>query len=193
MVIVNRKGFSVSEYAVRKDKRRAELLGAKGPIIDIHVRFELWRPAERFPAQVFVDPGADCTFFSWRWFAEVTGCALPGKHPMLGPRWTIVDDVRLEIGNRILNAPVSAFRKQGDEPKWLNSLDPSDPACGLPPLPGYEDGLLGRDFLLHHRSLFLIDGRGSNFSVLIPDDVNNEAHYNAVIGALPMGDSTDSR
>jgi hypothetical protein len=39
-------------------------------------------------------------------------------------------------------------------------------------MPGWEDMLLGRDFLSAHKLLLVIDGDEGRFSLLLPDDDN---------------------
>lgn len=51
-------------------------------------------------------------------------------------------------------------------------------------MPGYEDVLLGRDFLDAHGILTVIDGEARQFSLLLPDDDDNRRRRDQILSAL---------
>jgi hypothetical protein len=55
-------------------------------------------------------------------------------------------------------------------------------------MPGYEDVLLGRDFLRANDLLLLVDFSDGWFSLLHPRDAENLEHRERVIAAFAPGD-----
>lgn len=49
---------------------------------------------------------------------------------------------------------------------------------------GFEDMLLGRDFLAAHRLLFVLDGEDEAFSMLLPADENNRQRRERILAEL---------
>ncbi len=145
----------------------------------MRVRFAEWLPGD-FEADAFVDPGADCTVLSHRW---AQGCrrAAAMEHRLIAPPYPLLD---------VAGYVTETVSVQVGPSGWLAL--PSDPQLArqgtaqpeqLREMAGYEDLLLGRDFLRLHRILLVVDGEGE-FSLLLPDDDDNAGRRDVVLRAL---------
>lgn len=189
MLLVDRRPFDLAQYHKVSNKEAAGDPSARGLVITLGVSFEDWRGGKSISADVFLDPGADRTMFSWRWLIEKAK-ANQDDRPEHDLGWRISERVSLVLGGRRLDVPevektFGCLRGQGaDCPPWLE--DVRWRTCGLP---GFEDALIGRDFLVHNRCFLGIDGRRSEFSLLLPDDEENQKRYKNVLlafqGKLP--------
>lgn len=162
MILLGRRGFSVSRFHAEHHPEMADSPLARGPVVRLGLRFERWLGGRPVEADAFVDPGADETILSLRWIEEQGG---KGRHAR--PRMTLPDprephylldeEATVEIAGATL------------------ALGTTRPVRVLPqpPMNGFEDMLLGRDFLTAHRLLFVLDGEEETFSMLLSDDQEN--------------------
>lgn len=169
MILVRRRPFSISRYHVRERPSAETDPVAQGPILRVRIRFEHWFKERRLEADAFVDPGADVTSFSARWVQEQGGikrrarprCEVPDldnpEHFRIVEAATIdIEGVELSLGDDIRITPFTKTQ-------------------------GYEDILLGRDFLAAHKLLLLIDGQETTFSLLRPVDEDNQRRRRRIL------------
>jgi hypothetical protein len=176
MVIVQGRRLGVSRFFT-------ELVGQPveqelGLVLPARIHFERWLGGQPLEADVFVDPGADATLMSHRWIAARWSEARPAdrfRRPLMSPRGFIRETVSLNIAGRVLDLPPSP------QLSWQRTGGAPQP--DLREMPGYEDLLLGRDFLRHHGLLLVLDG-GTSFSLVLPDDEDNIRRQNDVRRAL---------
>jgi hypothetical protein len=165
VILVSQKRFSVSAYHTEANPDHAARDQAKGPLIRVRVRFQQWLDGKEAEADAFLDPGADMTVVSARWIA------------LLSERLDPATDLLLD-GNHI-DEPFSIGMGACDLPVPRTEVGPllwSQPGD----MAGYEDILLGRDFFEAHRLLIVFDGESRDFSVLLPDDHENQRRRDQV-------------
>jgi hypothetical protein len=174
MILVHRRPFSVSRFHERMHPDTAGSALASGPVLRVRLRFERWLGGEGRDADAFIDPGADETILSLRWIEELGGrgrrarprVSVPDPH--LPGHYLLEEEVKVEIAGCEL------------------ALGTTRPVRVLaqPPMPGFEDVLLGRDFLAAHRLLLLLDGQDREFSILFPTDAENQRQREGILAAL---------
>ncbi|WP_438033275.1 hypothetical protein [Sorangium sp. So ce204] len=174
MVIVQRQPFGVSRFFTEHQGQPQE--HDLGLVVPIRIQFERWLGGTPLEADVFIDSGADCTLLSHRWLEACWRTALPRETlrlPLIGPGGWIREKVSISIGGCVLQlspSPQLAWQVGGAERPELREMS------------GYEDLLLGRDFLRHYGILLVIDSE--NFSLLLPDDEDNRRRRDQVRRAL---------
>ncbi|KYF55053.1 hypothetical protein BE08_36285 [Sorangium cellulosum] len=174
MILLGRHRFSVSRFHAEHYPDTADSALARGPVVRLGLRFERWLGGRRIEADAFVDPGADETILSLRWIQEQGG-----KGSQARPRTTLPDPrerhhylldegATVEIAGRTL------------------ALGTTRPVRVLPqpPMSGFEDMLLGRDFLAAHGLLFVLDGQEETFSMLLPEDEDNRQRRRRILAEL---------
>jgi hypothetical protein len=172
MVLVRRRRFGVSSFFLDQFGQPHEQ--EAGPVLALHIQFERWLGGRPLRAEAFIDPGADCTLLSHRWLETRWKEALPGaklRRPVMSPRGYVRENVSMIIAGHRLDFPPSpqlAWQPAGGTQQ-----------ADLREMSGYEDLLLGRDFLRHHGLLLVVDG-GGEFSLLLPDDADNIRRRDAV-------------
>ncbi len=114
---------------------------------------------------------------SQRWTEEQ---AVAGKSsqeaPWTDPEGSILEPIFLSVGN--WRVPLG----DSGRPVWLFEQDYGPDNMG--PLPGYEDLLLGRDFISQHNLLVVINGDDRNFSILAPEDDENLRQRDEVLNSM---------
>lgn len=107
---------------------------------------------------------------------------MPGVKPRIRPFGLIAEKIYLLIGGQRL--PLG----DSDRPVWVGSQ--GDEVESLPEMPGYEDLLLGRDFVTQHGLVILIDGEQRMFSILAPIDSANRERRAQIREAFEPGDGS---
>jgi hypothetical protein len=183
MILVHRQPFAVSEFHVRRNPDMAGTALARGPVVRVKIRFERWLAGRSLDADAFVDPGADDTVLSLRWVEEHAG---RGRHarprastpdPQDPAYGLLEEDAFVQIGGSEL--ALAAGRKVR--------------MMAQPPMAGFEDMLLGRDFLVAHRLLVILDGHDEAFSILHPADEDNRRRRDRVLDAISEPPVTATR
>jgi len=172
MILVSRQSFGVSRYCAREHTEVALGENASGPVLRVRIRFDQWFKEKRLEADAFIDSGADTTLISSRWVTEQGGVKRRAR-----PKSSVLDPERAD--HYLLEE--EAFVEIGGIELSLGSGLGILPA---PALPGYEDILLGRDFLSRHRLLFVLDAGEATFSILKPSDEDNRLRRNQILRAL---------
>jgi hypothetical protein len=179
MILLGHHRFSVSRYHAEHYPDTARSALARGPVVRLSVKFERWLSGRRLEADAFVDPGADETILSLRWVQEQGG---KGRHAR--PRTTQPN----------LREPHHYLLDEGATVEIAGctlALGTTRPVRVLqqPPMTGFEDMLLGRDFLAAHRLLFVLDGEDEAFSMLLPADEDNRLRRKRILAELsePLG------
>lgn len=158
MILARRQPFAVSGHHGERFPERAALDREKGPLLRVQVRFQQWLEGREVEADAFIDPGADLTVVSVRWAALLADRHGPTTDLLMDGGF-ILEDVLVTIGSQALLVPKTEAGPQ----LWSQPGD----------MGGYEDILLGRDFLTAHGLLLVIDGDRSDFSLLFPGDEEN--------------------
>lgn len=174
MILVHRQPFSVSRFHEQLHPDTAGSALASGPVLRVQLRFERWLGGLGRVADAFIDPGADETILSLRWIQGQGGRGRQARprvsvpDPRLPGHYLLEEGVNVEIAGCEL------------------ALGTTRPVRVLaqPPMPGFEDVLLGRDFLVSHRLLLLLDGQDQAFSILFPADAENQRQRESVLAAL---------
>jgi hypothetical protein len=171
VILVHRHRFGVSRWHAREHPETATSAVARGPVLRLGLTFERWMGGRRLDADAFFDPGADETCLSARWVKEQGG---RGKHAQ--PRVRIPDpelpgilDEGLVVEMAGCSLPFSAGRVR---------------VTPQPPMAGFEDILLGRDFLAAHGLMFILDAEDEEFSILLPVDEDNRRRRSDILAAL---------
>ncbi|MFS8065096.1 MAG: hypothetical protein ACMG6S_01865 [Byssovorax sp.] len=174
MILVGRRQFSVSRFHASQYPDSANLVVARGPVVRLHVTFERWLGGRRIEADAFIDPGADETILSLRWLQEQNE---KGKYAR--PRTTLPDP---RVREHYLLDEGATVEIAG----CALALGTTRPVRVLaqPPMAGFEDMLLGRDFLAAHGLLFILDGQEEEFSLLFPVDDDNRQRRERILAAL---------
>ncbi|WP_437484666.1 hypothetical protein WME75_45490 [Sorangium sp. So ce1014] len=174
MVIVQRQPFGVSRFFTQHSGQPQER--DLGLVVPVRIQFERWLGGKLLEADAFIDSGADCTLLSYRWLETCWRAAFPDvklRRPLIDPRGWIREKVSISIGGCVLELPPSP------QLAWqIGGASRSD----LREMPGFEDLLLGRDFLRHHGILLVIDRE--DFSLLLPHDEENRRRRDQVRQAL---------
>ena len=182
MILVHRHHFGVSRWHAEqlRPRGRAPRAHEKGLVMRVRVRFAHWLGGNDVEADAFVDPGADTSVLSWRWAALAWDAT--GRQGELDYEGDVIrEDVFVIIHGCSLRLPATAIGP---------SIMPQDVPPQPGDMPGWEDLLLGRDFLSAHKLLLVVDGDrdGGRFSMLLPDDDDNRAVRAAVMAAFePRG------
>jgi hypothetical protein len=145
-------------------------------VIGVKLRFERWLDGRSLDADAFIDPGADETYLSLRWVGEQAG-----RKRNLRPQASRLD-------------PYEPARYRLEERSFVVmggcelELSPAHPVLLMaqPPMAGFEDLLLGRDFLVAHRLLVVLDGAEETISILRPADEDNCRRRERVLDALDL-------
>lgn len=166
MILVHDHPFGVSRWHEERLKRDP-LPHEQGLVVRVRVRFGQWLGGREVEADAFVDTGADTTVVSWRWAAQLVDDrdqpAIPVDENM-----NICEDVCVLVGGRALAVPRGP---QG--PYMASQTDTEAESEQLEEMPGYEDILLGRDFLSEHKLLLVVDADEHCFSLLLPDGASS--------------------
>lgn len=170
MILVHREPFSVSSYWKKIRRGIVAPEEIKGPIFRGRVRFARFLGGKDTEAEVFVDPGADFTILSWRWAGLAFGQHRSSTKLQQHSGGFFDEEVFICIGRRWLKVPRTVVGPR----MWTQPEK----------MPGYDDVLLGRDFLDAHGILAVIDGEARQFSLLLPDDDDNRARRDQILGVL---------
>lgn len=162
MILVARQPFGVSRYHQLTNPEMASSALARGPVLHLTLRFERWMDGRPLEADAFVDPGADQTILSLRWIQEQGG---QGRHQT--PRYALQRPGDLDSG---LLDEAAAVQIAGQS----LALGTTQVVRVMEQPPGFEDILLGRDFLSAHQMLLVLDGKDETFSLLLPADHDNQ-------------------
>lgn len=182
MILLGRHRFGVSRFHAALHPESAGLPHARGPVVRLGLRFERWLGGRRLDLDAFVDPGADETILSLRWIHAQRG---KGSHAR--PRMTLPDPREphylLDEGATVEIAGCTL------------ALGTTRPVRVLPqpPMNGFEDMLLGRDFLAAHRLLLVLDGEEESLSMLLPADDENRQRRERIVAELTEPSSSISR
>ncbi len=176
MILTHRERFGLSRYHRARRPDAAISLLAQGPILRLQIEFESWLDRTPQEAEAFLDPGADSSWVSMRWIRDCAQKA--GTHiarPKLDPRSRIVERMHFHLAGKRLpigdaGRPVRVGGQERDH--------------GVPQMPGFEDMLLGRDLITQHQLLVLIDGDSHNFSILLPDNLENLTRRKRILSAF---------
>lgn len=180
MILVHRQPFGVSEFHVRQRPDTAGTALARGPVVRVTPRFEQWLGGRVIEADAFVDPGADDTVLSMRWVEEHAG---RGRHAQ--PIFSTPDP--RDLAYRLLEE--EAFVQMGGCELALTTGSPVR-LMAQPPMAGFEDVLLGRDFLAAHQLLVIFDGQDETVSILHPADDDSRRRRDRVLDALARPTAT---
>ncbi len=174
MILAGRQPFTVSRYHGSQDPAMAASDVAQGPVLRLRLSFERWMGGRPLDAEAFVDPGADDTILSLRWILEQGGKGSRAK-PRIAlqdpgdPDSGLLDEgAAVEIEGRALALGTTRRVR----------------VMSQPPIPGFEDILLGRDFLAAHGLLFILDGQDQTFSMLLPADEDNQHRRERILAEL---------
>lgn len=177
MILVRGKQFSVASYHQEISPQHAQSELAAGLVLEVQLDFQDWLAGERVNAEAFLDPGADYTLISRRWASQQAHLAgAPQLAPSCDPEGRVLEGINISVGG--WRAPL------GDPERDVWLFDQEYGAEDAGSLPGYEDLLLGRDFISQHGLLVVIDGEGQSFSLLAPIDEENRGKRNAVLSSL---------
>ncbi len=178
-MLVAEESFRIAGYHRRRYPEDETLDIAQGLVVTVKIEFELWLESRPLEAEAFLDPGADCTLISYRWIreqAEAASASATRKEPKMDPDGVLVEGAHLSIGAlRLplgdLDRPVSVVEQEGE----------------VPQMSGYEDLLLGRDFMTQHGLFIAIDGEKRRFMVLAPVDEANRGTRDEILAMLSRG------
>ncbi len=177
MILLHKHSFGVAEYYRRMVPHQAEERVTQGLVISVELIFEEWLDGKPRHAEAFLDPGADTSLLSLRWAHDK---AAEVGSPFLKPKSTATGEVLEAIEIQIGGARLVL----GDAAHPLSLADQDERMLSLPVMPGYEDLLLGRDFITQHELLVVIDGREQSLSLLAPIDVENQRTRERILGTL---------
>ncbi len=178
MIVLHGQRYRVANYHQKINPEHAGAESSQGLVFEVRIAFEDWLGGASLQAEAFLDPGADHTVISRRWISEqATENISAEPTPWVDPEGRILEQIQISIDK--WGGPLGAPRR----PVWLFEQDygPEDTTA---PLPGYEDLLLGRDFLSEHGLLVVINGEGRNFSILAPEDSANRRRRDQILNAL---------
>ncbi|MCP4661463.1 MAG: hypothetical protein GY856_39165 [bacterium] len=177
MILLRKHRFGVAEYHQRVDPQRAGESFSQGLVVPVRLVFESWLDGEPCRADAFLDPGADCSIISLRWMREQAKAAgVSAFKPKCVASGYILEDIDLLIGDQRL--PLS----RPTRPVWI--ADQGDRVDSVPEMPGYEDLILGRDFIAAHGLFLLIDGERQDFTILAPIDSENKQKRQQILQVL---------
>ena len=172
MILVARRPFGVSRFHQLTSPEMASSALARGPVLRLTLRFERWMGGRPLEADAFVDPGADQTILSMRWIRDQGG---QGRHQ--APRYALQHPGDPDSG--LLDE--AAVAQIAGQPLALGS---TQVVRVMEQPPGFEDILLGRDFLSAHQLLLVLDGKDEAFSLLLPADDDNQRKRERILGEL---------
>lgn len=177
MVILHRQRFRIARFHYQKHPGDADENLAQGLILNVEVGFEEWLADHSLPAEAFLDPGADSSFISLRWIEEqARATGSKALRPKANPNGYLFEAVHLSLGGQRLALGDS------EHPVWIARQ--GDMEGDEPSMPGYEDLLLGRDFITQHGLMVLIDGGHQSFSILDPTDSDNQQRRDQALKAF---------
>jgi hypothetical protein len=181
MLVVSEQAFGVAGYHRLSAPQDAVQDLAQGPIVAIEIEFEQWLGGQPLAAEAFIDLGADNTWISSRWIREQAQAASASiDAPKIAPDGVLIEQAHLSIGD--LRLPLGDLQR----PVVVTEQGPgADP---LAQMPGFEDLLLGRDFITQHGLLLVIDGARRTFSILAPVDAANRERRDRVLTTLAAPD-----
>ncbi len=177
MILLHRCGFGIARYHEREQPGDADEPLAQGFVVKVEITFEQWLDGTPLSADAFLDPGADNSFLSRRWIeeqAEAAGAedptpAIDEEGAIFERLHVLIAGCRLPLGNR-------------QRPLWVGSQGGvQEPERQMP---GFEDLLLGRDFITLHGLLLVIDGEHRELSILAPEDASNRAKRDRILELL---------
>ena len=183
MIIVHKQGFTVADYHKQVKGADLDRRSTRGLVLSVQVRFDSFRAGSPLPLQAFIDPGADFTFFSLRWIAQQA--TRPLETPRFDSHHILREKTTIEIAGQLLKVPTgprgARLGRQGAAPLGWEQSSVWDDA---PVMNGYEDALLGRDFLYENDLLLLANFGEYWFSLLHPGDVENLRRRAQIIRAF---------
>lgn len=208
MIVLYQRPFDVSNLCARlhPDRTHDELMA--GPTLGIRVRFEHWANGSELDAEAFLDPGCDQTLISMAWAMSKCGGKAPYYPPIANYCAFLREDAQFIINDVAFSFRVPASTKDKSKvatlqpqfalPNLSHFKDTIDQATmtqlefdaqvfHAPDMPGYEDILLGRDFLRAFQLLLVIDGKTRDTSLLYPGDGANRARRMKVLEVLDPG------
>lgn len=177
MLVLHRQQFRIAEYHRQQAPADADSELTQGLVVEVSLEFEKWLGGQPLQAEAFLDPGADSSTISRRWIrdqAQAVGTAAPT--PWVDPDGIVLEQTHLTIGG--WRVPLGDPRR----PLWVFEQQTELEQTGS--IPGYEDLLLGRDFLSQYDLLLVIDGRERSFSLLAPVDTENRNRRSKILEAL---------
>lgn len=181
MLIQSEQLFRVAGYHRLKVPEDAVDDLAQGPIVTVEIEFEQWLAGRPLAAEAFLDVGADSTTISRRWIREQAEAAKASTdEPKIAPDGLLIEQAFLTIGG--LRFQLGDL----DRPVVVAQQDEGDGA--FPRMPGFEDLLLGRDFMTQHDLLVVLDGARRVFSILAPVDAANRQRRDRILATLTAED-----
>lgn len=175
MIVLSDERFRIAGYHQRRAPDEASSELKQGLVVTVELQFQRWLHGQRLTADAFVDPGADHSLISLRWLLEQAQAHHPSSlTPRNNPDGLLTERVELSIGE--WTVPLG----DASRPVWLFEQDYLE-TTETSSLPGYEDLLLGRDFLCQHDLLFIVDGKKRSFSMLAPTDEDNRKRRERIL------------
>ncbi len=177
MILLHRHAFQTAGYHKQAAPQQVGESLAQGLVVDVELTFEEWLAATPLRAEAFIDPGADNSILSYRWIRDQQTAAGSEEHskPKIAPGGYLVERVELGLAGHRLTMG------DAERPVWVGRQ--GEVATALPDMPGYEDLVLGRDFITQHGLLLLIDGEKRTLSLLVPQDRANRKRRDLVLEA----------
>jgi hypothetical protein len=177
MILLHKHHFGVAEYHRQVAPHQARDRISQGLVIPVELIFEEWLSSEPQAAEAFLDPGADTSMLSLRW---AHARAAEANTPFLKPKSTATGAILEEVGLKIGGIRLSL----GDPSQPPLLADQDERMLSFPAMPGYEDLLLGRDFITQHELMVVIDGKEESLSLLAPLDAENRQVRERILETL---------
>ena len=188
MLVVRRQPFDVSERhrSIRGYARNS----ARGPVFPVSVQFARAQEARPIHADAFLDTGAPYSVVSLLWLAERAGVRRFVELPATDTNGRVQEQVTISVGSSVLRLRDTRLMRQGDTigdrppAQWHADARLCATWRAMQELPGFDDVLLGRDFLIANRLLLILDGAAEEprFSLLFPDDLSNRVRRRLILG-----------
>ncbi len=177
MILLHRHAFQTAGYHQQAAPQQVSESLAQGLVVDVELTFEEWLGTTPLRAEAFIDPGADNSILSYRWIREQQRAGGSEEHskPKIAPSGYLVENVDLGLAGQSLTLG------DAERPVWVGRQ--GEDATALPDMPGYEDLVLGRDFITQHGLLLLIDGEERTLSLLAPQDRANRELRDLILKA----------
>ncbi len=174
MILLHRRGFGIAGYHGRQQPGDADEALAQGLVLQVEIAFEQWLDGTPLRADAFLDPGADNSFLSRRWIEEQAEAAgTEDLTPAIDEDGALFERLHILIAGRRL--PLGDPQR----PLWVGNQ--GEVQQRAPQMPGFEDLLLGRDFITQHGLLVVIDGEHRELSILAPEDRSNRTKRDRIL------------
>lgn len=134
---------------------------AAGLIVRVRLSIGPFCGGRSMPAEAFIDTGADATIVRKAWCETQRRRHGKGSLPP-GPGGRLNWGLAIDFGRATLTLPPHRA--------YLGSASPGSDTVAMP---GTEDVLIGRDFLVHHGLMLVVDGRARAHSLIHPHDRSN--------------------